>query len=254
VEDHGQVLDFSGRTVLLTGGTSGLGREATLSFARAGAKVVAAYKEDKTKADSLRETLLKEGLDARIIKLDVTNAAGVEAAVAEIAEREGPVEILINSAGVNRSGTVHRLSPEDWETVISVNLTGAFFCMRAVIPGMKEAGTGRIINIGSVLGFLPDIGVANYTASKAGLAGLTKAAALELARSGVTVNMLSPGYFEVGMIQEVPQDVLAAVIKSTPVRRLGKVDEFTHALTFLASNDAGFVTGHVLHVNGGRFG
>jgi len=246
--------EFSGRSVLVTGGTSGLGLEAVVALAERGARVTAGYQGDEERADALRKRAAAENLDIAVERFDVTDSAAVDSAVEAAIERFGPIEILVNSAGINRSGMVHRLPPTDWADVLSVNLTGPFHCMRAVIPGMKAGGGGRIINIGSVQGFRPDRGVSNYSASKGGLASLTRAAAVELAGSEVTVNMLSPGYFEVGMIREVPEPVLEMVIASTPVKRLGRAREFVHALLFLAAPDAAFVTGHILHVNGGLYG
>lgn len=236
-----------GRTALVTGGTRGIGEAISIALADAGYKVAANYGGNDTAAQAFTA---RTGIPA--YKFDVGDFDAVTAGVAQITQDLGPVEVLVNNAGITRDGTMHRMTPEQWQQVIQTNLTSCFNTCRAVIDGMRERSFGRIVNIGSVNGQAGQYGQVNYAAAKSGIHGFTKALALEGAGRHITANAIAPGYVDTEMVRAVPQPVLEKIIATIPVRRLGKPEDIARAVMFLISDDAGFMTGSTLSINGGQ--
>jgi len=191
--------------------------------------------------------------EATTINLDVTSPDSVKEAFAKTIKDKSRIDVLVNNAGVARDGLAVRMKLADWDLVMKINLQGAFLCAQAVLPGMMKSRWGRIINISSVVGQAGSAGQANYAASKAGLIGLTKALAQEMASRGITVNAIAPGYIATDMTAVLPEDVKQKILASVPLGRMGKPDDIANAVKFLASEDASYITGHVLAVNGGMY-
>ena len=236
------------RVALVTGGTRGIGAAIARTLRDSGHQVVVTYQGNDEAAKAFTDD---SGIPAR--KWDVGDFAACEAGVAEVEQAFGPVDVLVNNAGITRDGTLHKMSPEDWESVIRTNLTSAFNMTRVVINGMRERGFGRIIQISSINGQKGQMGQANYAAAKAGLIGFTKSVAQENARKGITANVVAPGYIGTDMVQAVPEKVLQGIIDQIPVGRLGEAEEIGQAVDYLASEGAAFVTGSTLTVNGGQY-
>jgi len=236
------------RIAVVTGGTRGIGRAISGALKGAGCKVAANYgHDDKTAQEFSAETGIP------VFKFDVANFAACQEGVKAIeAALGGPVEILINNAGITRDTTMHRMSFEQWNAVIQTNLSSCFNMCRAVIEGMRDRKFGRIVNIGSVNGQAGQYGQVNYAAAKSGIHGFTKALAQEGARNGVTVNAIAPGYIDTDMVAAVPEEVLAKIIAKIPVGRLGKAQEIARAVGFLVDEQGGFITGSTMSVNGGQ--
>jgi NAD(P)-dependent dehydrogenase (short-subunit alcohol dehydrogenase family) len=255
---------MAGRVVFVTGGTRGIGAAISRSFAEHGATVAAGYGRDADHATKLLEQLQGRGVDGSIHQGNVASAEDCRRTVAEVIERHGRLDILVNNAGITSDKTVLKMTDEDWYKVIAVNLSGAFFMSQAVLTHMLERGSGRIINISSLVGETGGIGQANYAASKSGLFGLTKTLAREacfqLARSGkladdsvgITVNTVAPGYTVTEMLDTVPEKVIERVKAQIPVGRLGRPDEIARVVHFLASDYSSFIMGQVWGVNGGQ--
>ena len=235
------------RVALVTGGTRGIGEAISISLKEAGYTVAANYAGNDEAANEFSN---RTGIKA--YKFDVSNFNAVSAGVAAIVADLGPVEVLINNAGITRDGTMHRMDFEQWNAVIQTNLSSCFNCSRAVIDGMREREFGRIVNIGSINGQAGQYGQVNYAAAKSGIHGFTKALAKEGAAKGVTVNAIAPGYVETEMVRAVPEEVLVKIIKTIPVGRLGKVDDIARGVRFLVSDDASFITGSTVDINGGQ--
>lgn len=236
------------RIALVTGGTRGIGAAIAKSLAATGHEVIATYQgNDEAAGAFTRET----GIAAR--KWDVTDFNACQSEVAAIEAELGGVDVLVNNAGITRDGMLHKMSIDDWDAVIQTNLTSAFSMTRAVINGMRDRGFGRIIQISSINGQKGQMGQANYAAAKAGLIGFSKSLAQENARRGITVNVVAPGYVGTDMVAAVPETVLEKIIAQIPVSRLGKVEEIAAAVAYLASEEAAFVTGSTLHINGGQY-
>ena len=243
---------MKGRVAFVTGASQGIGRECALSLARAGARVVAGARSAEKLADLVSE-IQAAGGEALAVELDVTSAESVKNAFAEAEKAFGPVEILVNNAGVTKDGLAIRMSPEAWSEVLDTNLTGAFRCIQAVMRGMMKQRWGRIINISSVVGLSGNPGQANYVSSKAGLIGLTKSLAQELGSRNITVNAVAPGFIETAMTQALSADARTAITSKIPLGRIGAPSEIAHAVCFLAADEAGYITGHTLSVNGGMY-
>lgn len=236
------------RIALVTGGTRGIGAAIAKALADADHQVIATYQgNDKAAAAFTRDT----GIPAR--KWDVTDFEACQAEAADIERTFGPVDVLVNNAGITRDGMLHKMGIDDWDAVIQTNLTSAFNMTRAVINGMRDRGFGRVIQISSINGQKGQMGQANYAAAKAGLIGFTKSIAQENARKGVTANVIAPGYVGTDMVAAVPENVLEKIIGQIPVNRLGQVEEIGAAVVYLASDAAGFVTGSTLSINGGQY-
>ncbi|PUB77477.1 MAG: beta-ketoacyl-ACP reductase [gamma proteobacterium symbiont of Ctena orbiculata] len=236
-----------GRVALVTGGTRGIGEAICVALKDAGYTVAANYGGNEEAAKAFSE---RTGIPA--YKFDVSDFAAVEASIAQIEQDLGPVEILINNAGITRDGTMHKMNFEKWDKVIQTNLASCFNTCHAVINGMRERGFGRIVNIGSVNGQAGQYGQANYAAAKSGIHGFTKALALEGATKGITVNAVAPGYVATDMVRAVPEDILAKIIKTIPVGRLGEPEDIARSVLFLIADEASFITGSTLSVNGGQ--
>lgn len=237
------------KVVIITGGASGLGRAASLRFAEEGATVliwdINAETAAKTRAD-----IVALGGKSEVAIVDTTNAELVEAAAQACAQQFGRIDVLINNAGITRDATLKKMTLQQWQQVLDVNLTGVFNCAKAVAPFMEAQQSGRIINTASVVGLYGNYGQANYSATKAGLIGLTKTLAKELGRYNITVNAVAPGFMATDMIDTIPEKVIQMLIERTPLRRLGKPEDIANAYLFLASDEASFVSGTVLSVDG----
>jgi acetoacetyl-CoA reductase len=236
-----------GRTALVTGGTRGIGEAICVALNNAGYQVAANYGGNDAAAQAFTE---RTGIPA--YKFDVGDFDAVTAGIAKITADLGPIEVLVNNAGITRDGTLHKMTPEKWQQVIQTNLTSCFNTCRAVIDSMRERKFGRIVNIGSVNGQAGQYGQVNYAAAKSGIHGFTKALALEGAGKGITVNAIAPGYVDTEMVRAVPPPVLEKIIATIPVGRLGKPEDIARSVMFLISDDAGFVTGSTLSINGGQ--
>ncbi|WP_218309243.1 acetoacetyl-CoA reductase [Alteromonas antoniana] len=235
------------RVALVTGGTRGIGEAICTALKDAGYTVVANYGGNDEAAKAFTE---RTGIPS--FKFDVSDFEKTKDAIAQIESDYGPVDILINNAGITRDGTMHRMSFEQWDAVIQTNLASCFNTCRSVIDGMRGRGFGRIVNIGSVNGQAGQYGQVNYAAAKSGIHGFTKALALEGAAKGITVNAIAPGYVDTDMVRAVPEEVLKKIVATIPVGRLGKPEDIANAVMFLVGDEAGFMTGSTLSINGGQ--
>ncbi|MEQ1725252.1 MAG: acetoacetyl-CoA reductase [Sphingopyxis sp.] len=235
------------RVAIVTGGSRGIGEAISLALREAGVRVVANYAGNEEKAAAFTAAT---GIPA--YRWDVGDFDACQEGCARVAAEVGAVDILVNNAGITRDGTLQRMTLDMWEDVIRINLGGCFNMARAVYPGMRERGWGRIVNIGSINGQGGQYGQVNYAAAKSGIHGFTKALAQEGAKFGVTVNALAPGYIDTDMVSAVPEPVLEKIVAKIPVGRLGKATEIARGVAFLCSEDAAFVTGSTLSINGGQ--
>ncbi len=236
------------RVALVTGGTRGIGRAIVERLRADGMKVAAGYSGN----DAAAEACARE-LGIMVVKGNVGNFADCQHAAEKVAAELGPIDVLVNNAGITRDGVFHKMTSEQWSEVIRVNMDSLFNMTRQVIEGMRDRGWGRIINISSINGQKGQMGQTNYSAAKAGMIGFTKALALENARKGVTVNCIAPGYIDTEMVQAVPEKVLEGIIAQIPVGRLGRGEEIADMVAFLAGERAGYVTGATLSLNGGQY-
>jgi len=237
------------RVALVTGGTRGIGAAISAGLKDAGYKVAASYAGNDEAANAF-----KAETGIMVYKWDVGDFDACQAGVRQVEADLGPVEVLVNNAGITRDGMFHRMEPEHWNAVIQTNLSSLFNMTRPVIDGMRERKFGRVINISSVNGQKGQMGQSNYSAAKAGLIGFTKALAQENAFKGITVNAIAPGYIATEMVRAVPKEVLdAKIIPQIPVGRLGEAEEIARCVVFLAADDAGFITGSTLSANGGQY-
>jgi len=243
------MLMLSGRVAVVTGASRGIGRAIATSLASGGATVMCAARG--ANAQDTVDAITAAGGAAELVSLDVTDAAGVDAGMKGVLERHGRIDILVNNAGITRDQLMLRMKREDWDAVLAANLTGAFVCAQAVLKPMIKARYGRIISITSVVGEAGNAGQVNYAASKAGLIGFTKALAQEVASRGITVNAVSPGLIETDMTRAISEGAHADWAGRIPLQRLGTAEEVAAAVRFLASDEAAYITGHVLAVNGG---
>jgi acetoacetyl-CoA reductase len=239
------------RVALVTGGTGGIGTEICRALAAAGAKVVATHYSGDEAAEEAK--LAEKGITARVMVCDVSDFDAVGALVARVENEVGPVDILVNAAGITRDATLKKMGKDKWDAVLRANLDSVFNTCRQVIGGMLERGYGRIVNISSINGQKGQFGQANYAASKAGMHGLTMSLAQEVARKGITVNTVSPGYIATEMVMAVPEEIRNQIIAQIPVGRLGKPEEIARIVAFLADEDSAFVTGANLDINGGQW-
>jgi acetoacetyl-CoA reductase len=235
------------RTAVVTGGTRGIGRAIAIALKNAGYKVAANYGSDDAAAEqSQNETGIP------VFKFNVADFQSCVDGVAAIEAALGPVEVLVNNAGITRDTTMHRMSFEHWNAVIQTNLSSCFNMSKAVIDGMRDRKFGRIVNVGSINGQAGQYGQVNYAAAKSGIHGFTKALAQEGAARGITVNAVAPGYVDTDMVRAVPPDVLEKIVARIPVGRLGKAEDIARTVLFLVADDADFITGSTLSVNGGQ--
>lgn len=242
---------WEGRVALVTGASRGIGRATAQALARRGAHVVAAARGDH--AEAVAAEIRGAGGQAESRALDVTDAEAITAAIGDVVGRHGRLDILVNNAGITRDQLLLRLKREDWDAVLDTNLTAVALLTQAALKPMIKQRGGRIINLTSVVGQSGNAGQANYAAAKAGLIGFTKAMALEVASRGITVNAVAPGMIDTDMTRVLPQAAQEALVDRIPLKRLGAPEEIAEAVVFLASDEASYITGHVLAVNGGMY-
>ena len=252
------MAELTGRSCLVTGGSRGIGRAIALELGRRGACVAVGYHSDEIghgheeQADAVTAEIISSGGQAFAIGCDVRDPASISAAVASVKEHSGSVDILVNNAGITRDRSLAKMSPEEWDSVIETNLTSVFHLTAQVLPHMVEEGYGRIVNISSVVGLHGNFGQANYAAAKAGIVGFTKTAALELARKGVTVNAIAPGFIATQMIAAMPDDVRDRILDKIPMGRFGLPEEIADLVAFLVTK-GDYITGQVIAVDGGLY-
>lgn len=239
------------QVAIVTGAARGIGRAIALELARAGAAVIVNYNGSVDKAQDVVKEIETEGGKGEAYRCNVADGEAVEAFFADILARYGQIDILVNNAGITRDGLLMRMSEDDFNQVVDTNLKGTFYCTKCATKAMLKKRKGRIINISSVSGVIGNAGQANYSASKAGIIGLTKAAAREVASRNITVNAIAPGFVETDMSQALPEKVREGVVTQIPLGHFGKPEDIAHAVAFLASPRSNYITGQVLHVDGG---
>ena len=244
-------MELKGKAALVTGGSRGIGRAVCLELARRGACVAVNYAGNAAAAEETVESCKAMGVDAFSVQADVADAAACDAMVKEVLSRFGRLDILVNNAGITRDGLMPMLKDADWDAVLDANLKGALHCMRAAYRPMMKQKYGRVVNLSSIVGLRGNAGQANYAASKAGLIGLTKSMAKELAGRNVTVNAVAPGFIDTDMTAALPEKARESMLASIPMGRLGQGEDVAKAVAFFAGDGAGYVTGQVLCVDGG---
>jgi 3-oxoacyl-[acyl-carrier protein] reductase len=246
-------MKLTGKVALVTGGSRGIGRSVCERLAAAGARVVVNYVGNQAAAEETVSDIRADGGEALLARFDVADSAAVQEGVKQVLAECGQLDILVNNAGITRDGLLATMKEEDWDLVLQTNLKGAYNCIKAVCRPMMKKRWGRIITVTSVIGFTGNAGQANYAAAKAGLVGLTKSGARELASRGITVNAVAPGYIDTDMTRLLPPAVKEKIMAEIPMQCLGTADDVSGAVAYLASEEARYVTGQVLHVNGGMF-
>ena len=243
-------LDLTGKVALVTGSSRGIGAGIVRALAARGARCAVNYVEDRDGRNRADAESVAAGLkDAAVIPCDVGDAAQVDAMVDQVRQHLGGLDILVNNAGILRDRTLKKITPQDWDDVLRINLTGVFNCTRAATPVIRAGG--RVVNIASVSAFLGVYGQANYAAAKAGVVGLTKVTARELAKQEITVNAVAPGVIDTDMTRALPPEAMQRLLEQVPLARTGTVDDVVEAVMFLCSPGSGYITGQVIHVNGG---
>ena len=244
--------DLSDHVALVTGASRGIGRNVAEDLARCGATVAVAARS-LSAIEECAEAIRRNGGDSLAVQMDISNPDQIGDGIAQIRERFGKIDILVNNAGIVRDNLLLRMKEEEWRTVLSTNLDGVYYATKAVIGGMIRQRFGRVINITSVVAQMGNAGQTNYVASKSGLIGFTKALARELGGRNVTVNAVAPGFIETDMTRDLPEKTRSELEASIPLRRLGNVEDVAFGVRFLASKEAGYITGHVLNINGGMY-
>ena len=242
---------FEGKVALVTGAGKGIGKEIALELARGGAKCVINYASSAAGAESVAEEIRAMGSEAMTYKCDVSDADAVQKMITDVMEQYGRIDILVNNAGITKDGLMLKMTEADFMAVLDINLKGAFNCMKAVTKPMMKQRYGRIINITSIVGIIGNAGQVNYAASKAGLIGMTKSAARELASRNITVNAVAPGFIETDMTDVLPDSVKEQLLAQIPMKKLGQTGDIANAVCFLAGEKVSYITGQVLQVNGG---
>ncbi len=246
------MFSLKDKVAVVTGASQGIGRDTALALSGAGAKVAVAARNEEKLAALVKDIVAKGG-EAFAVKMDVSDADQVKAGFKQVVEKFGRLDILVNNAAITRDGLAMRMRADDWDAVIRTNLTGAHLCIQQALPTMMKARAGRIINIASVVAQMGNAGQANYVAAKAGLIGLTKAIAMEIASRNITVNAVAPGFVETPMTDMLSDKVKDDLKTRIPLGRLGSARDVAAAIVFLATDEAGYITGHVLDVNGGMY-
>ncbi len=242
---------LDGKVALVTGASRGIGRAIALKLAGEGAKVAINYAGNVKAAEEVKAAIEEKGGEALLLQADVSDSGSVESMVASVVERFGTVDILVNNAGITRDGIFARMKEEDFDAVIDTNLKGVFHCTKAVTKLMMKQRSGRIVNMASVVGLVGNAGQANYSAAKAGVIGFTKSVAKELAGRGITVNSVAPGFIETDMTAVLSDKVKESMAEGIPLKRAGKPEDVANAVLFLVSESASYITGQVIHVDGG---
>ena len=246
-------MSLNGKIALVTGGGRGIGQAVSLRLAALGAKVLVNYVSRPDAANETVELISKNGGTAETIQFDVADFNAVQSSLKDCLKKEGQIDILVNNAGITRDGLLAMMKEDAWDAVINTNLKGAFNCVKAVSRSMMKKRWGRIINISSVVGFSGNAGQVNYASAKAGMVGLPKSLARELASRGVTVNGVAPGYIETEMTDGLTDEIKDKLMSEIPLSRLGQSEDIAAAVAYLASEDASYVTGQFIHVNGGMY-
>ncbi|WP_019120486.1 3-oxoacyl-[acyl-carrier-protein] reductase [Brevibacillus massiliensis] len=244
---------LTNQVALVTGASRGIGRAIALKLAEAGAHVVVNYAGSETAAAETAAKIREMGREALVIRANIASTDEVNEMFKQALDHFGRLDILVNNAGITRDNLLMRMKEEEWDEVINTNLKGVFTCIKAATRPMMKQRSGRIINIASVVGFLGNAGQANYVAAKAGVIGLTKTSARELASRGITVNAVAPGFIDTDMTAKLPEDLREAMLRQIPLGRLGQSEEVAAAVLFLASDAASYMTGQTLHIDGGMF-
>ncbi|HCO29362.1 MAG TPA: beta-ketoacyl-ACP reductase [Lachnospiraceae bacterium] len=242
---------LEGKIAIVTGGSRGIGREIALTLAGYGATVVVNYNGSKEKAQEVVDTIKSQGKEAIAIKASVSDSKEVESMIKEVMDQFGRIDILVNNAGITKDNLMMKMTEEDFDAVIDTNLKGTFYCMKQVYRIMLKQRYGRIINMSSVTGVIGNAGQVNYAASKAGVIGMTKSLARELGSRGITVNAVAPGFIETEMTDVLSDKVKEEIANQIPLKRMGAVKDVAETVAFLASDKASYITGQVLHVDGG---
>lgn len=246
-------MTLEGKVAVVTGASRGIGRAIALDLAKRGAKVIVNYSGSEQKAAEVVEEIVANGGSAIAVQASVANADDVSNLMKKALDEYGRIDILVNNAGITRDNLLMRMKDDEWEDVISTNLKGVFLTTKAVSRQMMKQRVGRIINISSIVGASGNPGQANYVAAKAGVVGLTKSVALELASRNITVNAVAPGFIETEMTEKLPEDVKTTMLNQIPLQAFGKADDVAAAVAFLASDEASYITGQTIHVNGGMY-
>jgi 3-oxoacyl-[acyl-carrier protein] reductase len=246
-------MSLQGKTALVTGGSRGIGRAICLRLASMGCTVAVNFVANPTAAEETVRLVEAQGGKAFLLQFDVADAKAVQQAIKEMGKEHGGPDVLVNNAGITRDGLMARMKEADWDDVLDTNLKGAFLCSKAAMRSMMKKRWGRIINISSVIGFLGNGGQVNYSAAKAGISGLTKSMAREIASRQVTVNAVAPGYIVTDMTRELSEDIQEAIKAQIPLGSLGQPEDVAACVAFLASQESAYLTGQTLHVNGGMF-
>lgn len=245
-------MELAGQTALVTGGGQGIGKAISLALAKDGADVII-FELNLERAEEVSKEIIPLGRKCQAIKVNVADPSNVEDGFRKALETFGRIDVLVNNAGITKDALIIRMKDEDWDQVLDINLKGAFLCSRAAVKPMSKQRYGRIISISSVVAFIGNPGQVNYVASKAGIVGLTKTVAREYASRGITVNAVAPGFIQTAMTDALPDQVKEAMLKEIPLGRFGSPDDVANAIRFLASKDASYITGQVIHVNGGMY-
>lgn len=242
---------LTGKTAIITGASRGIGAEIAMKFAEAGAKIVVNYSGSQDKAEAVVAAIQANGGEAIAVKANVSDAEAVKAMIDETLASFGSIDILVNNAGITRDNLMMRMKDDEWDDVINTNLKGVFICTKAVTRQMMKQRSGRIVNIASIVGVMGNAGQANYVAAKAGVIGLTKTTARELASRNITANAVAPGFITTDMTDKLSEDIQKTMLGQIPLGRFGKPEEVAKAALFLASDEASYMTGQTLHLDGG---